>query len=113
VKIHHLRNATFVIESGPHHILIDPMLSDKAKLPPFAVFAHKLARNPLVSLPPNASTILERVTACLVTHSQKWGIEALTHTDHFDKQGKDFRFIKIQRTSGRIMWAFEYMNPIV
>jgi len=90
MKLHHLRNATFVIESGPHHILIDPMLSDKAGLPPFAYFAHKLARNPLVSLPPNGAKILERVTLCLVTHSQKWGIEALTHTDHFDKPGKAF-----------------------
>lgn len=90
MKIHHLRNATFVIEAGPHHILIDPMLSDPSALPPFAYFAHEPARNPLVSLPPNAPDILERVTLCLVTHSQKWGIGPLTHTDHFDKPGRDF-----------------------
>lgn len=90
MKLHHLRNATLVIESGSHHILIDPMLSTKGKLPPFAYFKHKPARNPLVSLPANAPEILERVKLCLVTHSQKWGIEALTHTDHLDKPGKDF-----------------------
>ena len=90
MKLHHLRNATFVIESGPHHILIDPMLSEKGELPPFSYFKHKAARNPMVALPPNAPEILARVTHCLVTHSQKWGIEALTHTDHFDKPGRDF-----------------------
>ena len=36
MKINHLRNATFVIASGKFHILIDPMLSEKGKLPPFA-----------------------------------------------------------------------------
>jgi L-ascorbate metabolism protein UlaG (beta-lactamase superfamily) len=35
MKIHHLRNATFVIESGDHYILIDPMLSQKGELPSF------------------------------------------------------------------------------
>lgn len=29
MKIHHLRSATFVIESGEHFILIDPMLGEK------------------------------------------------------------------------------------
>lgn len=90
MKIHHLRNATFVIESGAHHILIDPMLSEKGGLPPFTYFKHKAARNPLVSLPANAPEILARVTHCLVTHSQKWGLEPLTHTDHLDAPGKDF-----------------------
>ena len=45
MKIHHLRNATFVIESGANHILIDPMLSGKGLLPPFARFRHKLIAN--------------------------------------------------------------------
>ena len=90
MKIHHLRNATFVIESGEHYILIDPMLSGKGELPPFAYFRHKLQRNPLVALPDNAAEILDRVTRCIVTHSQKFGIEPLTHTDHFDKPGRSF-----------------------
>ncbi len=90
MKIHHLRSATFVIESGPHHILIDPMLSDKGELPPFAYFKHKALRNPTVPLPKNASRILDNVTHCLITHSQKWGFEPLTHTDHLDNPGKEF-----------------------
>jgi len=90
MKIHHLRNATFVIESRENHILIDPMLSEKGSLPPFAFFRHEPKRNPTVSLPDNASEILRKVTLCLVTHSQKWGIEPLTHTDHLDNPGKSF-----------------------
>ncbi len=90
LKIHHLRNATFVIESGKNIILIDPMLSDIGKLPTFTYFRHKPERNPTVSLPDNVSEILDKVTLCLITHSQKWGIELLTHTDHLDKPGKSF-----------------------
>jgi L-ascorbate metabolism protein UlaG (beta-lactamase superfamily) len=90
MKIHHIRNATFVIESGSNHILVDPMLSDKGKLPPFAYLHHKPLRNPTIALPDNASQILERVTLCLITHSQKLGIELFTHTDHLDTPGKMF-----------------------
>ncbi|MCG8616066.1 MAG: MBL fold metallo-hydrolase [Desulfobacterales bacterium] len=90
MKIHHLRNATFVIEAGAHHILIDPMLGEKGSLPPFSYLKHKARKNPVVDLPENAEEILSRVTLCLVTHSQKLGIEALTHTDHFDLAGRQF-----------------------
>ena len=90
MKIHHLRNATFVIESKANFILIDPMLSAKGELPPFARFKHKAQNNPIIPLPSNSSEILSKVTHCLITHSQKWGIEALTHTDHLDKAGKTF-----------------------
>ena len=89
MKIHHLRNATFVIEAGAKHILIDPMLSGIGELPPFAYFRHKCRRNPVVSLPDNANKILAKVTHCVITHSQKLGIELLTHTDHFDTSGRD------------------------
>ncbi len=90
MKIHHLRNATFVIESGEYFILIDPMLCEKGALPPFAYFRHKLKRNPIVSLPDNTPSILKKVTHCVVTHSQRFGIELLPHTDHFDNEGKNF-----------------------
>jgi len=90
MKIHHIRNATFVIESGDDHILIDPMLSDKGALPPFAHFRHANERNPIVDLPENASQILEKVTHCLITHSHTFGMEFLTHTDHLDPPGKKF-----------------------
>ena len=90
MKIHHLRNATFVIKSGENHILIDPMLSKKCELPPFTRFRHKPRRNPTVPLPDNADRILKDVTVCLITHSQKFGIKALQHTDHLDSSGEDF-----------------------
>lgn len=90
MKIHHLRNATFVIESKQFHILIDPMLGEKGSLPPFSYFKYKAKKNPVVELPAIAERVLTNVTHCLVTHSQKWGIEALTHTDHFDIPGKKF-----------------------
>ena len=90
MKIHHLRNATFIIESKENFILIDPMLSEKGQLPPFARIKHKAQNNPTVPLPASSSDILSKVTHCLITHSQKWGIEALTHTDHLDNAGKTF-----------------------
>ena len=90
MQVHHLRNATFVIESGENFILIDPMLSKKGKLPPFAIIRHKPECNPTVTLPENASQLLSKVTHCLITHSQKSGIELLTHTDHLDNPGKSF-----------------------
>lgn len=88
--IHHLRNATFVIESEDRFILVDPMLGPKGSLPAFARFKHKPLPNPIVDLPDSVDAILNRVNFCMVTHSQKWGIEALTHTDHFDPVGKAF-----------------------
>lgn len=90
MKFHHLRNATFVIESGQNFILVDPMLSEKGKLPPFAYLRHKARRNPVVPLPETASVLLDRVTLCLITHCQKLGIELLTHTDHLDSAGRSF-----------------------
>ena len=90
MKIHHLRSATFIIESGADSILIDPMLSNQGQLPPFAYFRHKSVRNPTVALPGNASRLLGKVTHCLITHSQTFGIRALQHTDHLDKPGETF-----------------------
>lgn len=90
MKIHHLRNASFVIESGEHHILIDPMLSAKGSMPPFSRFRAKPLKNPTVDLPGNTHELLEKVTHCLITHSQKLGIKALQHTDHLDQPGEIF-----------------------
>lgn len=90
MKLHHLRNATCVLESGEHHILIDPMLSDQGDLPAFAKSRHEPARNPTVALPDNAWDLLDRTTHCLITHCQKLGIEALRHRDHLDDPGVAF-----------------------
>jgi len=84
MKIHHLRNATFVIEAGEQFVLVDPMLSEKGMLPPFSYIKYKAQRNPIVALPDHAIEILNKVTLCLITHSQKFGIKALQHTDHLE-----------------------------
>ncbi len=90
MKVHHLRNATFVIESKDRFILVDPMLGEKGSLPPFSFIRHKVARNPLVPLPDNAPWILDKVSHCLITHSHTFGLKALQHTDHLDKAGENF-----------------------
>jgi len=79
MKIHHLRNATFIIETANSFVLIDPMLGDKGEIAPFSFIRYKAKRNPLVSLPGNASRLLNKVTECLITHK---------HPDHLDKKGK-------------------------
>ncbi|UPQ89809.1 MBL fold metallo-hydrolase [Vibrio sinaloensis] len=90
MKIHHLRSATFVIESGDKFILVDPMLGKKGSLPPFSVFRAKAAKNPTVEMPSKAEGLLAKVNYCLVTHSQTFGIKALQHSDHLDAPGEQF-----------------------
>ena len=90
MKIHHLRNATIIIETGAHRLLVDPMLSDKGELPPFSFIRYKAQRNPLVELPANTDKQLAGITHCLITHSQTFGIKALQHTDHLDSRGETF-----------------------
>lgn len=88
MKIHHLRSATFVIESNDHFILIDPMLGKKGSIPPFSVFRFKAERNPTVDLPDSAQQILDKVTHAIVTHSQAFGLKSFQHTDHLDADGE-------------------------
>lgn len=88
MKIHHIRNATFAIESHTHTILVDPMLGKKGSLPPFSYFRFKRMKNPTVELPPQTPKILEKVNACLITHCQTFGFKALQHTDHLDAEGE-------------------------
>lgn len=88
MKIHHLRSATFVIETNEHVILIDPMLGKKGSLPPFSMVRFKLQRNPTVELPANADNLLNRVTHALITHSQTFGFKPLQHGDHLDTAGE-------------------------
>ena len=79
MKLHHLRNATLVIETGKHVILIDPMLGKRKTIAPFTIFRYKPKRNPLTALPKNSRDILSKVTHCLITH---------LHPDHLDKAGE-------------------------
>lgn len=90
MKIHHLRSATFIIESGDKFILIDPMLGKKGSMPPFSVIKAKAAKNPTVEMPDIAEDLLSKVTHTLITHSQTFGIKALQHGDHLDPAGEEF-----------------------
>lgn len=82
MKIHHIRNATMVIETGSKFILVDPMLGRVGEsAPPFSFFRFKKRPNPVCYLPENVSGLLNRVTHCLITH---------LHADHIDKAGAEF-----------------------
>ncbi len=81
MRIHQLRNATIVIETGPHRLLVDPMLAPRGALPPLRIGGGRL-RNPLVDLPASAEARLASVTHVLVTHCQKG------HFDHLDRAAK-------------------------
>lgn len=90
MKIHHLRNATMVLEVGEHRILVDPMLGPRRSVPPFTLFRHPPRWNPLQDLPENASQWLSGLSACLITHSQALGLRLLQHSDHLDSAGERF-----------------------
>lgn len=82
MKVHHLRNATMVLEIADKVILIDPMLGQKGTAgPSFTLFRFKPKRNPIVDLPNNALNIIQKTTHCLITH---------LHPDHLDKVGENF-----------------------
>ncbi|QKX06157.1 MBL fold metallo-hydrolase [Aquimarina sp. TRL1] len=82
MKIHHLRNATMVIETHNKVILVDPMLGKKGTAgPSFTLFRYKPKRNPILDLPINAMEIVKKTTHCLITH---------VHPDHLDKEAEKF-----------------------
>ncbi len=81
LKIHHIRNATMLIETEKAVILIDPMLGEQGIMPPFTLFRHKARKNPTVALPKNTTSLLQKVTHCLITHR---------HPDHLDTAGIRF-----------------------
>lgn len=81
MQLHHIRNATLLIETAHYGILVDPMLGPKGHLPPFALFRHKARRNPTVALPSTWEQLSSKVTHCLITH---------LHPDHLDAAGKAF-----------------------
>lgn len=81
MKIHHLRNATLIIETVDQVILVDPMLGEPATLSPFTLFRFPAKKNPLVPLPENTHALLDKVTHCLITHK---------HPDHIDQPAEVF-----------------------
>ncbi len=82
MKIHQIRNATIILESGSHRILVDPMLGAPATLPPYSVLRFPARKNPLCELPPGASGLLENISAGLITHTH-FGMDS----DHLDAEG--------------------------
>ncbi len=88
MKVHHLRNATLVIETNNKFILVDPMIGKKGTAgPSFTLFRFKPKRNPILDLPDNATDIVNKTTHCLITH---------LHPDHLDKEAE--RFLKANNT---------------
>ena len=82
MRIHHLRNATMVIETKDKFILVDPMLGKKGTAgPTFTLFRFKPQRNPILDLPDNAMEVVNKTTHCLITH---------LHPDHLDKEAEKF-----------------------
>lgn len=80
--IHHIRNATLIIETKKDIILVDPMLGKRGSFNAFSFIRFKAKRNPIVTFPESSREILNKVTHCLITHQ---------HEDHIDKEG--YRFL--------------------
>ncbi|WP_050184099.1 MBL fold metallo-hydrolase [Domibacillus robiginosus] len=78
MTIHHIRNATEVVEYAGKKFLIDPMLAAKGTYEPFPN-ALRNDPNPLVDLPTSIDSIIKDVDAILLTH---------LHYDHFDDAAK-------------------------
>lgn len=76
MNIHHIRNATEVIQYGGKKFLIDPMLAEKGTYPPFPNSLRQDQYNPLVNLPISVEKIIEDIDAVILTH---------LHLDHFDE----------------------------
>jgi L-ascorbate metabolism protein UlaG (beta-lactamase superfamily) len=82
VRIHFVRHATFLLETGGVRVLVDPMLAAAGTAP--AVPNTPNGRpNPLVDLPfgeDELSDLVESTDAVLVTH---------THNDHWDGRAQE------------------------
>ncbi len=81
MKLHHIRNATLVIEVSDTFILVDPILGKPGTQPPFTLLRFKPRKNPLVPFPESCNHLLEKITHCLITHK---------HPDHIDKDAEQF-----------------------
>ena len=76
MKIHHIRNATMVIESNGIMLLIDPMIGKKGSAAqPFSYLRFKPVKNPIINLPEGSTELINKCNHCLITH---------LHADHLD-----------------------------
>jgi L-ascorbate metabolism protein UlaG (beta-lactamase superfamily) len=74
VRLRLLRHATLIVRYAGKTLLVDPLFAEAETLPPINRTANQ-RRNPLVSLPAPASSLIAGIDAVLVTH---------THSDHWD-----------------------------
>lgn len=81
MKIHHIRNATMILETQDQVILVDPMMGPKGTMLPFTFFRFKPRKNPIVDYPESSRAILDKVTHCLITHN---------HPDHLDSAAEKY-----------------------
>ncbi|MGH2317679.1 MBL fold metallo-hydrolase [Planococcus sp. SE5232] len=79
MNIHHIRNATLVVEYAGKTFLVDPFLAEKEVYPPFPNSARQDQKNPLVGLPVSIEDIID-ADAVIVTH---------LHLDHWDDAAKE------------------------
>jgi L-ascorbate metabolism protein UlaG (beta-lactamase superfamily) len=81
MRMHFLRNATFLLQTSQHQILVDPMLGPPGSFMSLT-FVRGPQRNPIVPLPECVDLAqLARASACVLTHC-RYG-----HTDHLDTTG--------------------------
>lgn len=84
MKITQIRNATIILKYANKKFLIDPMLAEKGKYPPFAgPIMHPEKQNlpnPIVNLPIPLDNIIKDIDAVILTH---------LHLDHFDDVAKN------------------------
>lgn len=80
MEIQLIRHATLRVRLDELTLLVDPMLGEKASMPPIANSANPQP-NPLVPLPMPIAEILTGVDAALVTH---------IHRDHWDAAASEF-----------------------
>jgi len=78
MKLHHLRNASAVLQIAEHRLLVDPMFAEAGSMPSFRFLARGGQKNPIVPLPPEAEAALEGVNGVIITHE---------HPDHLDRPG--------------------------
>lgn len=81
MKIHHIRNATFLLQASEASILVDPMLGPKHSRYPLSFIRHKFQKNPTVDLPKNAESSIQNSNFAMITHA---------HSNHLDKEGLAF-----------------------
>ncbi len=79
MKVHHIRNATLLVEYAGKKFLIDPFLSEKGTYPPFPNSARQDQKNPLADLPVPIEDLIA-VDAVILTH---------LHLDHWDDAAKE------------------------